>query len=261
MRSAAIVFIALILQGCATPANVHTLSSDDLCNQYVAPLNPNRGAEFIKQELARRGIPGCRVYGGIVPIPPSQATSADGTVSAGAGAATISTDRKDKLAQFDQELAEKLAIVRSGKMTYVELARYYDQRFYEIFPELRADPYVNEFTTYQTFLGEQVDKGLLSEAEADYRRSQKLVELTERKNQLYEKQRAEQRVAEQRLAYSEAQRQAMEQQQRQQSGQAMMGLGLQILQWNHERAMNAYQNRPQVCTWIRTSMGWTQSCQ
>ena len=107
----------------------------------------------------------------------------------------------------------------------------------------------------------------LTEAQAEYELARKNSELQERAQRTATQRAAVERehvvasaqasaIAQQQAAVQ----QAAEQQARQQRSQSLMNIGLQILQWNHERELAAQLNRPQMCVWRQMGAGWVQQC-
>src|SRR5207249_6353441 len=109
-------------------------------------------------------------------------------------------------------------------------------------------------------LGEQIDLKKLTETQAEYELARKNSELQERAAQLAANRASVKRAdaaataqADQNRSLAErqlvAQQTAAEQQASQQRRQNAFTLGLQILQWNQERALAAQANRPQTYVW------------
>ena len=114
-----------------------------------------------------------------------------------------------------------------------------------------------------TVLGEQVDLKKMTPNQAEYELAKKNTELTERaeKAERQQQEEIEQARAKQAQITSDAQQAALmqQEQERQERKSKLFNLGLQILQWDHERVM-ANQQRMQNCIWTRLGTGWVQTC-
>jgi len=69
---------------------------------------------------------------------------------------------------------------RSRKLSYLNAARLYKEKFLSIYPEEAQNAVMNEYLAYMAVLGERVDKKKLTETEAEYELAKKERELEEK---------------------------------------------------------------------------------
>ena len=178
----------------------------------------------------------------------------------------------DRTKVLNESFVELLGKARSGKVSYLEAARAHQDNFLRLFPEYKANAYVNEYLTYMAVQGELVDLKKVTETQAQYELAKKNTELIERAERAAQRRpqvvsvtpqpvQAETRIETVKPA------QLPEPQPRPtgllgfspELKSALVNLGGIFLQQSHEQAL-ARQNRMQHCVWTKLGNGWTQMC-